>query len=347
MHLCAATLAPPWLTVPAVKRRVVSAVDLAHQPLHLVQRAIQHKDVVLANRAWRSWRACAPTARARTAWPRGAPSIARFKSCMRLRSRPLIFKRSCWTSCSHTCFLSLYLLPEASWTCARPSSSGAARSAWRTTEFQAAVLRMEVVVVVISSMSGEGSSAGAGVRIHLCLRLGRSVSCSCLAFISSHSCLITWFIPLEPLSLCVCVWCVCRPRAASPGWFRTSCSVGDASQALYYSAAREGPNKRSPSIITVLLGWRPHYLERCALTVPLTKGASIHIHCNDTMGRHFSRSLWKFANTMLGRSQCTLHNFLSQICSYNIYTLYAGYIKFIGMHHRTLMEYYHFRLNQY
>ncbi len=31
---------------PAVKRRVVAAVDLAHQPLHLVQRARQHQDVV-------------------------------------------------------------------------------------------------------------------------------------------------------------------------------------------------------------------------------------------------------------------------------------------------------------
>lgn len=39
-----------------------------------------------------------------------SPSMARFRSCILLRSRPLIFSRNCCRSCSDSCFLILYLL---------------------------------------------------------------------------------------------------------------------------------------------------------------------------------------------------------------------------------------------
>ncbi len=157
---------------PAVKRRVVSAVDLAHQPLHLVQRAIQHKDVVSGQQKRGDLGELAHRRPVRVRHDLAEPVHRQVQvvhafalSAVDLQAQlldilfaHLLLELVLAAGGHFGHVLARHLLEQL-----------ALRGGHRV---QAAVLRMEVVVVVHLIHVWRGSSAGAGVRIHFMSALG-------------------------------------------------------------------------------------------------------------------------------------------------------------------------------
>lgn len=174
MHLMRGRARAAVARRPAVKRRVVAAVDLTHQPLHLVQRARQHQDVVSGQQKRGDLGQLAHRGPVRVRHDLSEPVHRQVQVVHALALSAVDLQAQLLDLLLGHLFLELVLAAggRLGRVLARHLLQQLAlRGGHRV---QASVLRMEVVVVVVHLIHvwRGGSAGGAGVRIHFMAALG-------------------------------------------------------------------------------------------------------------------------------------------------------------------------------